>query len=137
MNELEFSDLQNRLKDVYNFKFDVEVLKDSVINYKFEDCIKAYKNIVGTLAKLTGVNIIYELKSELFTVKPEIAYKQFLNCEDCQNSGLITMRDEQKRRFAFACKCQKGQDKQKTLKLNQWCGSRYQTIKNMQYVLEG
>lgn len=137
MTEFEFVNFQEKLKEVYSFKFDVEVLRDVVIDYSLEACVNAYKSIVGSSPRLSILNIISELKNELISTKPEFdRIAKYLNCIVCENTGLITMLDEEGRRYSFSCNCQKGKEKQKNLKLNIWLGKVDQFENKIQYFLE-
>lgn len=136
MNDIEFVEFQDKLKEVYNFKFDIDILREVIINYSLKDCFNAYKSIVSNSLRLTSLNIISELKNELLGVKPEYIEKVFKNCDSCSNSGLITMLDSEKRKYTFACNCQKGKEKHKHLKLNMWLGCFDQFENKVQYILE-
>ena len=137
MNFMELTELENKINEVYKFKYDREILKDIVINYSLKDVLNCYKNIIINSSKLTGLNIISELKNELFSVKPEIeTKKEYKNCFFCKNSGLITMTDENKYKFSFACNCENGKLKAKSLHLNFWNGKNKQEINNKIFDLE-
>lgn len=137
MNHMELTELESKLNEVYKFKYDKDILKDIVMDYRLDDVLNCYKNIIINTSKLTGLNIINELKNELFSVNPEIETKKYnKNCFFCKNSGLITMIDENNYRFVFACNCENGGFKAKNLKLNFWNGKKIQEINNKTFNLE-
>ena len=50
-------------------------------------------------------------------------------CEDCGRSGVIIMKDEEKREFALACRCPNGLRMNHSSKLTVWNGLETQRIR--------
>jgi hypothetical protein len=139
MNPKEIDYIIESLKP-YNFKYDHDLLDKTIKHYSFEKCKKVLDNIITNTPRLSGINIIFELKEALKGVSPERNFK-ILNspiCEICESYGTITMKafiNEAWYEFAVACKCSAGARQAELHKLLQWNGRETQKHNGIKYIL--
>jgi len=127
MNFEEIKVLKDKLK-VYNLKYDDDIFNELIANYDAKDVLDAWRKIIENRERITGINIISELKEllkNILPLVPQIHY-QSESCKFCRGSGLVSFVDDIGYNYAVACKCYYGGIK--GVGLTRWNGLLWQDI---------
>ena len=100
-------------------------------NFPFAAISSGIKSLFNEeLKSIKLPTILDAIRDKLILEKEELA-----NCDYCGNTGLITMYNEKKYQFVFACKCDRGKRYIDNMKIAKWKGGNIQYLKNKKYEL--
>jgi hypothetical protein len=138
VDNLEIEKFRVRLKK-YNFKFDDDILCKNLEIYDSETVSEVFEDIINNSPRLTGLNIIFELKAGLQSKRKQEKDKIYITekCDICGSSGFVSLHNAENYSFAFLCSCSTGEKKKEyNPKLRVWNGEREQFINGKKFVLD-